>query len=148
VVYDPCVDDIKARREIGAIHLPCFSIGFIQNVFVVEAESGSLASSYQSLEFEIIRVGEVYRLRAIKKKKKKKMMSGFEAKWIGWIVVPFAAVSEKKKFSNIVGQWVGTSAERLLRFDSVANSRKIRDDGGHICEVAAEAVVDVGRMYY
>ena len=70
VVNHSCADDIKTRQEIRAIHLPCFSIGLIQNVSVVEAESGSLASSYQSLEFEIICVGEVYRLCAIKKKKR------------------------------------------------------------------------------
>ena len=69
MVNDPCADDIKTRQEIRAIHLPCFSIGLIQNVSVVEAESGSLASSYQSLEFEIICVGEVYTLCAIKKKR-------------------------------------------------------------------------------
>ena len=68
--------------------------------------------------------------------------NGFEG-----FLLPFAAVSEKKKLSNVVGQWKGTNAEGLLRFDSVANSRKIRDDGGHIYEVAAE-VVEVGRMYY
>ena len=62
-------------------------------------------------------------------------------------VLPFAAFSEKKKLSSVVGQWKGTSAEGLLRFDSVANSRKIRNDGGHIYEIAAE-VVKVGRMYY
>ena len=67
--------------------------------------------------------------------------NGFEG-----FVLPFAAVNEKKKLSNVVGQWKGTSAEGLLRFDSAANSRKIRDHGGHIYEVAAE-VVEVGRMY-
>ena len=71
VVDYPCADDIKTRQEIRAIHLPCFSIGLIQNVSVVEAGRGSLASSYQGLEFEIICVGEVYRLCAIQKKEEK-----------------------------------------------------------------------------
>ena len=67
VVHDSCIDDIKTRREFRAIHLPSFAIGFVQNVFVVDAECGGLASSYQSFKFEIISVGEINRLRAIKK---------------------------------------------------------------------------------
>ena len=41
-IHDSGMDDIELGRELGAIHLPCLPVAFVEDILVTSTESSSL----------------------------------------------------------------------------------------------------------